>query len=118
MVADVAAATGLRYASLRYFNVAGSACPELTDRGAANLVPMVLEGLSSRRPPRIFGDDYPTPDGTCVRDFIHVSDVASAHVSAGQALADGRLSALTANIGRGEGVSVGEITTPVPGGPG
>jgi UDP-glucose 4-epimerase len=113
MVADVAAATGLRYASLRYFNVAGAASAELTDRGAANLVPMVLERLVSRRPPRIFGNDYPTPDGTCVRDFIHVSDVASAHVSAGQALADGRLSTLTANIGRGEGVSVREMITAI-----
>jgi UDP-glucose 4-epimerase len=106
MVADVATATGLRHACLRYFNVAGSAAPRLADRGTSNLVPMVFEQLDARRPPRIFGDDYPTPDGTCVRDFIHVADIASAHVAAATGLAEGRVTALTANIGRGEGVSV------------
>ena len=109
MLSEVAAATGLRHVSLRYFNVAGAARPELADRGAANLVPMVFERLTARTAPRIFGDDHPTPDGTCIRDFIHVSDIASAHVAAARALADGRLRALTANIGRGEGVSVREM---------
>jgi UDP-glucose 4-epimerase len=109
MVADVARATGLRYTNLRYFNVAGTAAPELTDRGVSNLVPMVFQQLSRRQPPRIFGDDYDTPDGTCIRDFIHVADIASAHVAAARALADGRVTALTANIGRGEGVSVRDM---------
>jgi UDP-glucose 4-epimerase len=109
MLSDVAAATGLRHVSLRYFNVAGAARPELADRGAANLVPMVFERLTARTAPRIFGDDHPTPDGTCIRDFIHVSDIASAHVAAARALVDGRVQALTANIGRGEGVSVREM---------
>jgi UDP-glucose 4-epimerase len=109
MLAEVAAATGLRHVSLRYFNVAGAARPELADRGAANLVPMVFERLTARQAPRIFGDDHPTPDGTCIRDFIHVSDIASAHVAAARALADERVQALTANIGRGEGVSVREM---------
>jgi len=109
MVGDVAVATGLRYVNLRYFNVAGAARPELTDRGVTNLVPMVFQRIAERRAPLIFGDDFPTPDGTCVRDFIHVSDIASAHVAAAQALAQGRVSALTANIGRGEGVSVREM---------
>jgi UDP-glucose 4-epimerase len=109
MLADVATATGLRHVSLRYFNVAGAARPELADRGAANLVPMVFERLTAHRAPRIFGDDHATPDGTCIRDFIHVSDIASAHVAAARALADGRVRALTANIGRGEGVSVREM---------
>src|SRR5688572_6412510 len=90
MLAEVAAATGLRHVSLRYFNVAGAARPELADRGAANLVPMVFERLTARQAPRIFGDDHPTPDGTCIRDFIHVSDIASAHVAAARALADER----------------------------
>ena len=111
MVEAVAEATGLRFANLRYFNVAGCAAPELADRGRSNLVPMVFEQLAARRPPRIFGDDYPTPDGTCIRDFVHVADIASAHVAAARALADGRLPALTANIGRGEGVSVREMVT-------
>ena len=82
MVADVAAATGLRYAGLRYFNVAGAATPELADRGAINLVPMVFERLTGGQPPRMFGDDHDTPDGTCIRDFVHVADIASAHVAA------------------------------------
>ncbi|SEL64262.1 UDP-galactose 4-epimerase [Blastococcus sp. DSM 46786] len=109
MVADVAAATGLRYASLRYFNVAGCATPELADRGVSNLVPMVFQRLVQQQPPVIFGDDYSTHDGTCVRDFIHVQDIASAHAAAAAALAEGRITDLVANIGRGEGVSVREM---------
>jgi UDP-glucose 4-epimerase len=109
MVADTARATGLRYANLRYFNVAGTAAPELTDRGVSNLVPMVFQQLDRRQPPRVFGDDYDTPDGTCVRDFVHVADIASAHVAAAHALASGAVTDLTANIGRGEGVSVREM---------
>ncbi|WP_409331683.1 UDP-glucose 4-epimerase GalE [Trujillonella humicola] len=109
MVAEVARATGLRYANLRYFNVAGTSTPELTDRGVSNLVPMVFEQLDRRQPPRVFGDDYDTPDGTCIRDFVHVGDIASAHVAAAQALGSGSVTALTANIGRGEGVSVREM---------
>jgi UDP-glucose 4-epimerase len=109
MLADVAPATGLRYAALRYFNVAGAAEPALADRGAANLVPLVFRQLSARRPPQVFGDDHDTPDGTCIRDFVHVADVASAHVAAAAALTEGRIEALTANIGRGEGVSVREL---------
>ena len=109
MLADVAPATGLRYAALRYFNVAGAADPALADRGAANLVPLVFRQLSARQPPLVFGDDYDTPDGTCIRDFVHVADVASAHVAAAAALTGGRVEALTANIGRGDGVSVREM---------
>ncbi|WP_448611197.1 UDP-glucose 4-epimerase GalE [Geodermatophilus sp. URMC 60] len=109
MIEAVAAAGGPRFVNLRYFNVAGCARPELADRGRSNLVPMVLEQLSLGRPPRIFGDDHPTPDGTCIRDFVHVEDIAAAHVAAGRALAEERVSALTANIGRGEGVSVRDM---------
>src|SRR5215218_4212363 len=72
MIADVARATGLRSAALRYFNVAGAARPELADRGEANLVPMVFRRIVARQSPLIFGNDFPTPDGTCIRDFIHV----------------------------------------------
>src|SRR4051794_18143309 len=109
MVADVAAATGLRHVSLRYFNVAGAGRPELADLGAANLVPMVFRRLDAHQAPQIFGDDYPTPDGTCVRDFVHVADIASAHLSAAQALQERRIGIPVANIGRGEGVSVREM---------
>lgn len=109
LVVAVAAACGLRYANLRYFNVAGCASPALADRGCSNLVPMVFERLAQGCAPRVFGSDYPTPDGTCVRDFVHVADVASAHVAVARALAEGSLDALTANVGRGEGVSVREM---------
>jgi UDP-glucose 4-epimerase len=109
MVADVAAATGMRWAALRYFNVVGAAAPELADRAATNLVPMVFRQLSTQRPPHIFGTDYPTPDGTCVRDFVHAVDVASAHLAAARGLEDGRVRALTANVGSGQGVSVREM---------
>ncbi|RBY75319.1 UDP-glucose 4-epimerase GalE [Geodermatophilus sp. TF02-6] len=109
MIEQVAAVTGLRHATLRYFNVAGTADPALADRGVSNLVPMVFDRLQQGLPPVVFGDRYPTPDGSCVRDFVHVADVASAHVAAARALADGRASALTANVGRGEGVSVREM---------
>lgn len=113
MVSDVARSTGMRYANLRYFNVAGAARPELGDTGEANLVPMVFRRLAQRQAPLIFGDDFPTPDGTCIRDFVHVADIASAHVAAASALADGRLRALTANVGRGQGVSVREMITAI-----
>jgi UDP-glucose 4-epimerase len=85
MIRAAAAATGLRYVNLRCFNVAGAAEPRLCDLTRANLVPMVFEQLAFGRPPRIFGDDYPTPDGTCIRDFVHVADIASAHLRAARA---------------------------------
>ncbi|MGQ5637939.1 MULTISPECIES: UDP-glucose 4-epimerase GalE [unclassified Streptomyces] len=102
-------ATGLSTASLRYFNVAGTATPELADTGVFNLVPMVFEKLTEGAAPRIFGDDYATPDGTCVRDYIHVVDLAEAHVTVARALASSPGADLTLNIGRGEGVSVREM---------
>jgi len=109
MLLDLAEAEALRFVSLRYFNVAGTVRPELADLGSSNLVPMVFDRLEAGSAPLIFGDDYPTPDGTCVRDFIHVGDVASAHVAAASALASGQVERLTANIGRGAGVSVREM---------
>ncbi|MEV5322037.1 UDP-glucose 4-epimerase GalE [Streptomyces sp. NPDC052687] len=102
-------ATGLSTACLRYFNVAGAAAPDLADTGVFNLIPMVFEKLTEGAPPRIFGDDYPTPDGTCVRDYIHVVDLAEAHVAAARALEAEPGRDLTLNIGRGEGVSVREM---------
>ncbi|MFF7901983.1 UDP-glucose 4-epimerase GalE [Streptomyces sp. NPDC007920] len=102
-------ATGLSTASLRYFNVAGAANPGLADVGVFNLVPMVFERLTEDKPPLVFGDDYPTPDGTCIRDYIHVADLAEAHVAAARALRSSPGRDLTLNIGRGEGVSVREM---------
>ncbi|MEV5982756.1 UDP-glucose 4-epimerase GalE [Streptomyces sp. NPDC052114] len=103
-------AHGLATASLRYFNVAGAASPELADTGVYNLVPMIFEKLTDGAAPRIFGADYDTPDGTCVRDYIHVVDLAEAHVATARRLASAAPGTdLTLNIGRGEGVSVREM---------
>ena len=103
-------AHGMGTVALRYFNVAGAATPELGDPGIFNLVPMVFERLSAGKPPLVFGADYPTPDGTCVRDYIHVADIATAHVAAVRRLeADPDGTELVLNIGRGEGVSVREM---------
>ncbi|WP_329205336.1 UDP-glucose 4-epimerase GalE [Streptomyces sp. NBC_00683] len=97
-------------ACLRYFNVAGAAEPELSDTGVFNVVPMIFDRLTRGEAPRIFGDDYPTPDGTCVRDYIHVADLADAHLAVARKLAEpGFAGDLTVNIGRGEGVSVREL---------
>lgn len=109
LIRDVAAAHPLAYANLRYFNVAGAASPELGDPTALNIVPMVFERIEAGLPPRIFGDDYDTADGTTIRDYIHVSDIASAHVAAARRLEQDEHAALTLNIGRGEGVSVREL---------
>ena len=111
LVAAAAKAYGMSTVALRYFNVAGAASPALSDAGTSNLVPMVFERLTAGRAPLIFGADYPTPDGTCVRDFIHVSDIASAHVAAARRISADPVGAtsLVLNIGRGEGVSVKEM---------
>lgn len=106
-------AHGISTVCLRYFNVAGAAAPELADTGVFNIVPMVFDRLTRDEAPRIFGDDYPTPDGTCVRDYIHVADLAEAHLAAARRLAGGVPGDLTVNIGRGEGVSVRELITAI-----
>ncbi|MFG2430958.1 UDP-glucose 4-epimerase GalE [Streptomyces sp. NPDC048590] len=111
-------AHGISTACLRYFNVAGAAEPVLADTGVYNVVPMFFDRLTRGEAPRIFGDGYPTPDGTCVRDYIHVADLADAHLAVTRRLdASPNGEDLTVNIGRGEGVSVrrlaelvGEVT--------
>ncbi|MFD4628596.1 UDP-glucose 4-epimerase GalE [Streptomyces sp. NPDC058284] len=104
-------AHGIGTVCLRYFNVAGAASPELADTGVFNVIPMVFDRLMRDEPPRIFGDTHPTPDGTCVRDYVHVSDLAEAHLAAARRLTDGAEGDLTVNIGRGRGVSVRELVT-------
>lgn len=108
LVEDAARAHGVSYVNLRYFNVAGNSSPELADPSATNLVPMALNALLRGESPQIFGDDYPTPDGSCIRDYVHVADVADAHAAAAAALYDGPLRA-TYNIGTGRGSSVREV---------
>jgi len=109
LLRDQARATGLRHTSLRYFNVVGSGSPDLYDTSPHNLFPLVLEALAEGRTPRINGDDYPTPDGTCVRDYVHVADLAVSHVAAAKALTDGRSLEPVYNLGSGSGLSVREI---------
>ncbi|WKX73333.1 UDP-glucose 4-epimerase GalE [Streptomyces sp. XD-27] len=110
LVRATGAAHGISTACLRYFNVAGAARPELADTGVFNLVPMMFERITHGESPRIFGTDYPTPDGTCVRDYIHVEDLASAHLAVARRLAGQRGAGdLTVNIGTGQGVSVREM---------
>lgn len=101
-------ATGLRWMALRYFNVAGSGSDELGDTSVNNLIPMVFEALEQERAPQIFGDDYPTPDGTAIRDYIHVVDLADAHVAAAAHL-EQHHAAQALNVGRGVGASVREV---------
>jgi len=105
---------GLRYASLRYFNVAGAPeTPQGVVRGEAHepeshLIPLILDvALGRRRSIRIYGNDYPTPDGTCIRDYIHVSDLADAHFLALKALETS--DRLIFNLGNGRGFSVQEV---------
>ncbi|MFI1864100.1 UDP-glucose 4-epimerase GalE [Streptomyces jumonjinensis] len=105
-------AHSLSTACLRYFNVAGAARPELSDTGVSNIIPMFFDRITRGEEPRIFGDDYPTPDGTCVRDYIHVSDLADAHLTVARRLtAQQAPGDLTVNIGRGVGVSVRELAS-------
>jgi UDP-glucose 4-epimerase len=111
LVADAARAHGFRHTSLRYFNVVGSAAPTLRDTSPYNLFPLVIDALRNGEDPVIHGDDYPTRDGTCVRDYIHVGDVADAHVVAATKLAAGEPLAPIYNLGSGEGITVREIMT-------
>ena len=114
MMADCERAWGLRWAGLRYFNVAGSGWDDLGDMATLNLIPMVLDRLSRGQAPKIFGTDYPTPDGTCIRDYIHVRDLAVAHIAALDYLAGGgTMAEHVFNVGTGRGSSVREVVSKV-----
>ncbi|WP_431034407.1 UDP-glucose 4-epimerase GalE [Streptomyces sp. P6-2-1] len=109
MIADECRAHGLAAVSLRYFNVAG-AYGDFGERHdpESHLIPIVLQVAQGRRAAvSVFGEDYPTPDGTCVRDYIHVADLAEAHLLALQAAAGG--THLVCNLGNGTGFSVREV---------
>jgi UDP-glucose 4-epimerase len=92
--------------SLRFFNVVGTAAPELLDNSVENLVPIVINKLKAGQAPVIYGTDYPTPDGTCVRDYVDVRDIAGAHLAAADF--EGGLP-LAMNVGTGVGGSVREV---------
>jgi UDP-glucose-4-epimerase len=113
LLRDQGVAAGLRHTSLRYFNVVGSGERDLYDTSKHNLFPLVFDALLHGRTPQINGNDYPTPDGTCVRDYIHVADLALAHVAAAKRLHDGQPIEPVYNLGSGDGVSVGEIMSTI-----
>jgi len=108
-VATAEADKPLRHTSLRYFNVVGSADPTVYDVSPHNLFPIVFEKLIAGETPRINGDDYDTEDGTNVRDYVHVGDIAAAHVAAAQRLAAGESIEPAYNLGSGDGLSVRQI---------
>jgi UDP-glucose-4-epimerase GalE len=110
-LADYAAAYGLGYAALRYFNAAG-ASPDGSigedHEPETHLIPLALQAIQGVRPPlTVFGADYPTPDGTCVRDYVHVDDLAEAHLLALEKIEAGK--GLCLNLGTGRGHSVREV---------
>jgi len=97
--------------SLRYFNVAGTGSIELADRMAFNLIPIALTLMGQSKPITVFGTDYPTADGTCIRDYVHVADLADAHIAAMQYLLHGNAGHTRFNIGTGNGASVLDIVS-------
>jgi len=115
MLRDAAAAAGFGWAALRYFNVAGTAEPSLRDTGTANLLPRLLRSAAAGRPAIVHGVDHPTPDGSPIRDYVHVEDVADVHVATAFALAGGAFAGggEILNVGRGMGYSVLEMIAAV-----
>ncbi|MGH3473012.1 MAG: UDP-glucose 4-epimerase GalE [Nocardioidaceae bacterium] len=109
MCRDAALAWGLRWAGLRYFNVAGSGWPDLGDPAVLNLIPIALRALTEGQQPTIFGADYDTPDGTCVRDYVHILDLAAAHIDALDYLDRDDRSESIFNVGTGAGASVRDV---------
>ena len=100
---------GLKGVNLRYFNVAGCEAPELADTAEFNLIPIAIGMLKRGEKPKVFGTDYPTKDGSCVRDYVHVGDLAAAHLMAVDYLAAERQEFKTFNVGTGTGASVFEV---------
>jgi UDP-glucose 4-epimerase len=109
IINDTIAVSPLKGTSLRYFNVVGSSYEDIWDVSPYNLFPAVMRALVAGRAPWVSGTDYPTPDGSCIRDYVHVGDIALAHVAAVEALEGGRQLASAYNLGSGEGLSVLEI---------
>ena len=105
---DAGVAWSLSWVALRYFNVAGAGSEDLGDNSVNNLIPMVFAALHEGCRPQIFGDDYPTVDGTCIRDYIHVVDLAEAHVAAARWCEHEQVADVF-NVGRGKGSSVREV---------
>jgi UDP-glucose 4-epimerase len=108
LISTVGKAEGISHISLRYFNVVGSALPEFGDNSKDNLVPKVFLAIKEGKRPEIYGKDYPTPDGTCIRDYIHVLDLAKSHIAALKKTQESFVSSIY-NVGSGNGYSVREM---------
>jgi UDP-glucose 4-epimerase len=109
LVANAVKAWGLNGVSLRYFNVAGAGFDDLGDTSVANLIPIAINAYKSKTPVQVFGTDWPTADGSCVRDYIHVADLTEAHIKALGYLENANREHLVFNVGSGEGSSVIEV---------
>ena len=113
MLEDASAAHNFNYGALRYFNVAGADPKRRTGqigKGSTHLIKIACEAAVGKRPHvAVYGNDYPTPDGTCIRDYIHVSDLAAAHVAALDWLVEHPAGNLVTNCGYGHGLSVSEV---------
>lgn len=109
LLKDQAKAAALNHTALRYFNVVGSGDPAVYDASPYNLFPIVCNLLTQGKVPQIYGTDHPTPDGTSVKDYVHVADLARAHVAAARVLDQGKTLEPVYNLGSGTGTSVREI---------
>ena len=109
MAQNAQTAWGLTQVSLRYFNVAGAGWPDLADTQKLNLIPIVFAALKANTKPKVFGSDYQTPDGSCIRDYVHVMDLAKAHIAALDYLNQEPRPYSVFNVGTGAGSSVLEV---------
>ncbi len=105
----IAEEQGLKILALRYFNVAGAGRPSLGDQYIFNLIPIIFDAIERGEQPIVFGDDYPTPDGSCIRDYVHVQDLADAHLAAVDYVEKSDAGFIPVNIGTGLGASVYDV---------
>jgi len=109
MAANAETSWGLRHVNLRYFNVAGAGWDDLADTQVLNLIPIVFEAIRNKSKPKVYGADYNTTDGSCVRDYVHVLDLAQAHIEALRYLEQNQREFNTFNVGTGTGSTVLEV---------
>ena len=109
MAANAETSWGLAHVNLRYFNVAGAGWDDLADTQVLNLIPIVFEAINQNNKPKVYGADYNTPDGSCIRDYVHVLDLAQAHIQALDYLEKEKRDYNTLNVGTGTGSSVLEV---------
>jgi len=109
MAANAETSWGLRHVNLRYFNAAGAGWDDLADTQVLNLIPIVFEAIRNNTKPKVYGADYNTTDGSCVRDYVHVLDLAQAHIEALRYLEQNQREFNTFNVGTGTGSTVLEV---------